>query len=219
MATRKSKATSSKGGPGEDRPLKTMSAPKPAPPAAGTIFQLKITLEGIRPPVWRRVQVEDCSLADLHDIIQVSMGWENSHLHAFEIGGEQYGDRQQWEGPGGWGEPEVKDSRKLKLGRLVAQGIKKFRYVYDMGDSWTHTLLVEKTVPAEPASAYPRCTDGKRACPPEDCGGPWGYGSLLETLGDPKHPEHDEMLEWVGGKFDPEAFAMDAVNERLKRLR
>ena len=99
----------------------------------GTIYQVKITLDDVKPPIWRRVETRDCSLARLHDIIQISMGWSDGHLHVFEIGGEQYGLPEQWQ-EGGWGEPEVDDSSKLKLSQLAAGGIKKFRYVYDMGD-------------------------------------------------------------------------------------
>src|SRR5258706_9389401 len=103
--------------------------------AAGAVYQLKITLQGIKPPIWRRVQVEDCSLAKLHDVIQTCMGWDDYHLHVFEIGDEQYGNPVQWQG--GFGdEPEVGNEGKVKLSQLVAQGVKKFSYVYDMGDNW-----------------------------------------------------------------------------------
>jgi hypothetical protein len=184
--------------------------------SAGSIYQVKITLNGIKPPIWRRVQIKDGSLAELHEIIQTCMSWEDYHLHVFAIGGEQFGLPEQWNEPGGWGEPEVGDSRKIKLSQLVAQGIKKFRYVYDMGDSWEHTLQIEKTLPAETGVKYPRCTDGKRACPPEDCGGPWGYDDFLEAIQNPEHERHEELLEWIGGDFDPEAFDPDSVNAELR---
>jgi Plasmid pRiA4b ORF-3-like protein len=103
-----------------------------------------------------------------------------------------------------------------RLSRVVASGIKKFTYTYDFGDNWDHAILVEKTLEAEPGVRYPRCVGGKRACPPEDCGGPWGYGDFLEAVGDPRHPEHEEMLEWAGGEFDPEAFDIETVNEELR---
>jgi hypothetical protein len=132
------------------------------------------------------------------------------------VGGEQFGLPEQWQESGGRGEPEVSNSRKVKLSQLVAQGIKKFLYVYDMGDSWEHIIQIEKTLPAEIGVKYPRCIDGKRACPPEDCGGPWGYCDLLEIIQDPNHPEYEERIEWIGGEADPEAFDLDEVNAELR---
>ena len=185
------------------------------PKAAGQVYQLKVTLRHLKPPIWRRVQVKDCSLAKLHDIIQVCMGWDDDHLHEFDIGGERYGDPEQWQDDIG-GELEVGNEGKVKLSQLVGQGVKKFTYVYDMGDNWDHTVQIEKVLDAEPGVRYPRCIDGKRACPPEDCGGPWGYGDFLEAVRNPEHEQHEEMLEWVGGEFDPEAFDIEAVNEELR---
>ena len=178
-----------------------------------TVYQLKITLRDIKPPIWRRVQVKDCSLAKLHEIIQVCMGWEGYHLYAFEVGGEDYGE------PDPNGMMETEDSRRLKLSQLVAQGVKKFTYTYDFGDDWQHILQIEKTLPAEAGVHYPRCTAGKRACPPEDCGGSWGYPDFLEAIQNPEHPEHEDRLEWIGEDFDPEAFDLDAVNEELGATR
>jgi len=180
---------------------------KSAKPAV--VYQLKITLVDIKPTIWRQVQVKDCTLAKLHDLILTCMGWDGYHLHAFEIGGEQYSE------PDPDGMMEARDERKVKLSQLVAKGYKKFSYTYDFGDNWDHTILVEKTLPSEPGVRYPRCIAGKRACPPEDCGGPWGYGEFLEAIRNPSHPEHEEMREWAGEEFDPEAFDLDAVNEEL----
>jgi Plasmid pRiA4b ORF-3-like protein len=179
------------------------------------VYLLKITLQHIKPPVWRRVQVKDCTLAKLHDIIQACMGWDDYHLHEFEIGGERYGDPAQWRDDFG-GEMEVGNEGKVKLSQLVAQGVKKVKYTYDMGDTWEHLIQIEKVVEAEKGVRYPRCIDGKRACPPEDCGGPWGYGDFLDAIQNPRHERHEELLEWVGGEFDPEAFDIDAVNEELR---
>ena len=179
------------------------------------VYQLKITLRDIKPPVWRRVQVKDCSLVKLHDIIQTCMGWDDYHLHEFEIGGERYGDPRQWPDDFG-GDLEVGNEGKVKLSQLAAGGIKKFSYVYDMGDNWDHTIQIEKVLPAEAGVRYPRCIAGQRACPPEDCGGPWGYGDFLEAIQDPRHGRHEELLEWVGGEFDAEAFDAEAVNEELR---
>jgi hypothetical protein len=195
----------------ERHPGRTQAASKRRPAGGGrdSVYQVKITLNGIKPPIWRRVQVKDGSLAELHDVIQTCIGWDDYHLHVFVIGSEQYGLPEQWE------DPEVGDSRKVRLNHLIAQGVKKFRYIYDMGDSWEHTILIEKTLPVEAGVQYPRCIAGERACPPEDCGGPWGYADLLEVLQDPEHPEHEERLEWLGGEFDPEAFNLDEVNAEL----
>ncbi len=178
--------------------------------ASGIVYQLKITLRDIKPPIWRRVQVKDCTLNQLHDIIQTCMGWDGYHLHAFEIGGEQYSE------PDPDGMMETEDERKVKLSQLVAGGIKKFTYTYDLGDNWDHVVQVEKTLEAEAGVRYPRCIAGKRACPPEDCGGPWGYPEFLEAIQNPRHERHEELLEWVGGEFDPEAFDPETVNEELR---
>jgi len=181
------------------------------PPKSGkradTIYQLKITLQGTKPPVWRRVQTKDCSLSRLHEIIQLAMGWQFSHLYNFEVAGEIYGDPQHLD--------DVESDRKMKLSQIVRAGHSRFTYVYDMGDNWEHTIQIEKTVVTEPKVKYPRCVDGARACPPEDCGGVWGYVDFLKAVQNPRHKEHDEMLEWVGGEFDPEAFDADQVNKQL----
>jgi hypothetical protein len=212
MAKRKVNTSPAKQ-PGRSRAVSKRS---PAVSGRDSVYQVKITLNGIKPPIWRRVQVKDCTLAKLHDLIQTCMGWDDYHLHVFAIGGEQYGLPEQWKESGGWGEPEVGDSRKVKLSQLVAQGVQKFCYIYDMGDNWDHTIQIEKTLPAEAGVKYPRCIDGKRACPPEDCGGPWGYADLLEAIQDPKHPEYEDRMEWIGGGFDPEAFDLEQLNAELR---
>lgn len=181
---------------------------------SGTVYPLKIVLGGIRPPIWRRVQVQNCNLTKLHEIIQRAMGWYCSHLWAFDIGGEQYG-----ENPWGDSDMDMLSSRSMKLSQLVDEGVKKFRYTYDFGDNWEHVVTVEKTLDADPSAKYPHCTAGKRACPPEDCGGPWGYDEFLVAISDPKHKEHDDLLEWVGGEFDPEKFDLNEVNQQLAAIR
>jgi hypothetical protein len=204
----------------ESHPSRAVGAGKaPAPAAAGTVYQVKITLNNVQPPVWRRVLVKDCTLAKLHDIIQISMGWDDYHLHVFEIGGEQYGSSEQWQEQDPWGDSETADERKVKVSQLLDRDFKKFRYEYDMGDGWEHTIQIENVLPAEAGVRYPRCIEGSRACPPEDCGGPWGYGDFLEALRDPRHPEHADMLEWVGGEFDPEQFDPETVNQQFAGLR
>jgi len=176
------------------------------------IYQVKITLEHIKPPIWRRVQTSDCSLDEFHDIIQVCMGWEDEHIYAFVIDGDEFGD------PRRCGEPEY-DSRDVRLSEVVEQGHTRFRYDYDFGDDWRHIIDIERTLPAEGGVRYPRCVQGERACPPEDCGGPHGYPYLLNKLQDPEHEEHEWALEWTGDDFDAEEFDLGKVNEKLHQLR
>ena len=179
--------------------------------SSAIVYQLKITLKNIKPPVWRRIQVEDCSLAGLHDTIQTCMGWSGTHLYAFEVAGEEYGDPESAD------DGDFGDAGSLKLSQIASGGPTTFTYQYDFGDDWEHDVKLEKTLPPEAKVKYPRCLAGERACPPEDCGGVYGYENLLDALREPDHEEHEEMLEWVGGKFDPEAFDVDGVNRNLKR--
>jgi hypothetical protein len=177
------------------------------------VYQIKVTLKGSKPPIWRRIQVtSDTTLVTLHHILQRVMGWEGYHLYQFVIGSIAYGD------PGLLGELEAEDARPVTLETIVRGERFKFLYEYDFGDSWEHELRIEKILPLEEGKRYPVCLTGKRACPPEDCGGIWGYAGFLEAIRDPKHPEHGEMVEWVGGEFDPEAFDPDEVSMELQRL-
>jgi hypothetical protein len=177
------------------------------------IYQIKVTLKHIRPPIWRRLQVPaDIKLGKLHRVLQDVMGWYDSHLHQFRIGREYFG-KPDPEFPG-----EIKNERNVRLDEVAAEGDTVI-YEYDFGDGWEHETKIEKVLPAEKNRRYPACLAGKRACPPEDCGGPPGYERLLEVLRDPKHEEHEEMREWIGGDFDPEAFDLDAVNEVLTHVR
>ena len=181
-----------------------------------TVYQLKVTLDDTKPPIWRRVLTPDMTtMGQLHTILQTVMGWENNHLHIFTINGQRYGDPEEDE----TGLMETKNETRFKLNQLVhSQGV-KFRYAYDFGDGWEHTILVEKILPAEKGVHYPVCVSGKRACPPEDVGGVWGYEDFLKAIADPNHEEYDECLEWVGGTFDPEAFDLEAVNESLQAIK
>jgi hypothetical protein len=186
-------------------------------PAEAQIYQLKITLKHSKPPIWRRVQVpSDINLEKLHWVIQEAMGWTNSHLHQFVHRGTYYGvpDPDDF-----MGFSETKNEKTTKLNHLVSRPKAKFMYEYDFGDSWEHDVVLEKILSPEPGVQYPVCITGKRACPPEDCGGIWGYDNFLEAIQNPKHPEHEEMLEWIGESFDPEAFDLEAVNRALRRIR
>jgi hypothetical protein len=174
------------GGPASD--------PSPRAPAARDVFQLKITLLDTRPPIWRRVLVDgDRTLDHLHEVIQAAFGWWNYHLHEFEVGRTRYGVPDPDED---WGEPP-RDERRARIGAIAGAG-GSFRYTYDFGDGWDHRIVVEAVRRSDSASAVPACVDGRRACPPEDCGGTWGYRELLEILADPAHPDHDERREWIG---------------------
>lgn len=177
------------------------------------VYQLKITLAYIQPPIWRRVQVRDCTLDRLHAVIQICFGWEDYHLHAFDIGGEQYGDPEQMQ------DPDAIPERRMSLSQFAASRKRKFTYTYDFGDNWEHVVQIEKTLAAEPAVTYPRCVAGERAGPPEDCGGPWGYADFVEAVTNPSHPGHEERREWVGDEFNPETFDLEGINEQLKALR
>jgi hypothetical protein len=174
------------------------------------IYQLKVTLAGPRPPIWRRVLVaSSATLGDLHDIVQVAMGWMDSHLHQFEAKGQLYGK------PGSDSYLPMRDDARTRLDQLLTQPKDSILYEYDFGDSWTHQIVLEKIVPASPELKVPQCIAGARACPPEDCGGVFGYAELLQALKDPSHPEHEDMLEWLGGNYDPAFFDLEAVNKQL----
>ncbi len=201
------------GGPRSGRKREPREEAETAP-AAARVYQLKITLQDVRPAVWRRVRVPgDATLTGLHRVIQAAMGWEDRHLWKFEIGGAEYGENLD----GGWGEP-VRSAGQARLGEVADAG-DVLRYEYDFGDSWEHRVRVEKVLPAGAGPADPECVAGERACPPEDSGGPWGYDHLLEVLADPAHPEHDDMLAWVGGEFDPEAVDLEEIDRRLALTR
>ena len=179
------------------------------------IYQIKITLDRVRPSIWRRVQVlGDTTLSELHHVIQVAMGWEDCHLHEFVIAGSRFAP----EFDDDFYESEASEEMHVKLSNLVRREKTKIRYTYDFGDGWDHTLTVEKILPPDPKTNYPICLKGKRACPLEDCGGPWGYAALLEAQEHPEDPKNEERLEWAGD-FDPEAFDLDRINARLQSSR
>jgi hypothetical protein len=181
-------------------------------PSATPIFQVKIRLVGLSPPIWRRVLVAgDIRLDRFHEVIQAAMGWMDGHMHVFIDGADEYGLR----------DPELghRDERRVTLDRVLAHPKDRIRYVYDFGDNWEHEIVLEAITAADPDARYPICVTGKRACPPEDCGGPWGYAELLEVLADSDHSEHSEMVEWLGfetaAEFDAERVDLDEVNYGL----
>jgi Plasmid pRiA4b ORF-3-like protein len=185
------------------------------PKKMNTVFQIKVTLMGIAPLIWRRIQTQDCTLVELHDLLQVTMGWEFEHLYRFIIGSVKYADLEMAS------QDDAQDACDTNLGAILpAQNRRpRFDYVYDFGDQWMHQLVVEERFPPEQGVKYPICVAGRRACPPEDCGGPRGYFDFVEAISNPDHRRHEQMLEWVGGEFDPERFDLESVNKKLRRMR
>jgi hypothetical protein len=177
------------------------------------VYQLHIRLAYIEPPIWRRIVVSDqVTLFGLHRMLQVVMGWENYHLHQFIVGNTHYGE------PDPEYEDGMKDDRRVRLRRIAREEGASFIYEYDFGDGWRHVITVEHIEPWTENMIVPRCLDGARACPPEDCGGIGGYEHLLEALRDRRHPEHKELRAWAGAHFDPELFSLQAVNSAFTLL-
>jgi hypothetical protein len=178
------------------------------------VYQLKITIKDIRPPVWRRVRVPgNVTFFRLHDIIQDAFGWIDTHLHEFIVGEVRYGNPEDYEEYGT--DFEYHDEQRSILQRVVRRAGEHFEYHYDYGDNWRHDILVEKLEAPGPGDMKPVCVGGRRCCPPEDCGGPWRYAEFLKAIRDPKHPQHQELREWAGEDFDPEEFSVEAANRAL----
>jgi hypothetical protein len=184
------------------------------------VYDLKAVLMGTKPSVWRRLRVPgNANLGWLHAVLQVAMGWTNSHLHHFLTREARYSDPRYNEDIG-LGEKPDGDESKSALAHVASLPGTEFVYEYDFGDSWRHLITVEKIVERDPAcERHAVCTGGARACPPEDCGGVWGYGDLLKIIKNPGHAEHASMREWLGGELDPEAFDLEEVNYWLEKLK
>jgi len=176
--------------------------------------QLKVTLLGTRPPIWRRLLVNaDITLAQLHEVLQIAMGWDDSHMHEFRAGHRRFGQPEPADPFRR--SPRVESERTARISAVLGEPGAKMIYAYDFGDGWEHSIALEKLLPVDPNITYPACTDGQLACPPEDCGGIPGYYFLLEATRDPNDERHEEMLDWVGNDFDPQAFSIDEVNRLL----
>lgn len=192
---------------------------EPEPMSSGMLYQFKINLLDLKPTVWRRIQVPNCDLGQFHRFLQAAMGWQNSHLHRFEIEGEQFGPASPLDF-----DPldDMGDEEEYELSRLLPKSGRQkvvWLYEYDFGDGWQHEILFEGVQEQGSKAKSLACLEGERACPPEDCGGPWGYPEYLAAIADPKHEQHKELLEWRG-PFDPEAFdAKLATKEMRKGLR
>jgi hypothetical protein len=188
-----------------------------------TVFQFTVMLLAVKPPIWRRFQVKDCTLDKLHEYLQTVMGWTNSHLHQFKIAGQLYGDprlmKEHFE------EMDYKHSTTTILSNLLPIGSERTRFVYeyDFGDSWDHEVLLEGFPQTEAGRQYPVCIEGERACPPENGSGITGYEEFLKIIQNKNHAEREAMLEWDGGWFDPEEFdagtATKSMNKGLPDLR
>ncbi len=179
-------------------------------------YQIKINLQGAQPPIWRRLWVSpDMTLGQLHHVIQTAMGWYDCHLHHFVVHGEYYSDPEQELGP------DVSDEGDVTLAVALREPKQRIVYEYDFGDGWIHDIILEDVLPQVTREPLPFCVTGRRACPPEDCGGTWGYSELLQILSDPKHQQYQEMREWldVDDDFDPGAFCKDVVNQKLAAYR
>lgn len=175
-------------------------------------YQIKISLKASEPSIWRRfVAPGDYSFYELHDIIQIVMGWEDEHLFQFIVGEKTITDTTAID------DDDALEADELLLDDVLEPGM-RFTYEYDFGDGWEHLLHVEQVTETDEPMPYPVCLAGERACPPENSGGIWGYRELLEVLADPEHEDYDEMSDWVGEEFDPEFFDLEAVNAELQAM-
>jgi hypothetical protein len=180
------------------------------------VVTLKVELLGVQPSIWRRLEVPAAyHLGELHAALNTAMGWLDYHLHEFLIDDRSYG------APDVDFAPEADDTlpeESVALRDLVRPGAERFEYIYDFGDDWRHSVVIESTGAAEKDVFYPRCIDGGGACPPEDCGGVWGFEEFKEAMADPKHPEHDDFKEWHGGDFDPDEFSAEEASRLLRTM-
>lgn len=175
-------------------------------------ISLKLTIRGIEPAIWRRLEVPaSITLQKLHMVFQDAFGWTNSHLHSFYIGDNEYGYEDEL------GELDIIDERNIKLCKLLKVNTPGFWYLYDFGDHWLHDVQIEYILPVHKDRQRPICIAGARKCPPEDCGGTSGYERMLDVIRDPSDSEYKSMLEWLGGRYDPEEFAITAINNKLKK--
>ena len=183
------------------------------------IYQIKVTLLGTKPPIWRRLLVPaSMTLAKLHDVLQTAMGWAGGHMHEFRTADRHFGIPDPEDRSMGM---QVENERSIRLSSVLRSAGTKLIYTYDFGDNWEHAVVLEKLLPAQLSLdlEYPICIDGKLACPPDDCGGIPGYYELIEALADPEHDRHEEISEWISDGFDPQAFSVENVNRMLSPKR
>lgn len=180
------------------------------------VYRFKVALKETQPAIWRRIETKDVTLEKLHELIQTSMGWTNSHLHCFKIGDRRYTDPRFMEDS--FDDLGETSYAGVRVSDLVSEYGNRLRldYEYDYGDGWQHVIELEEVSEAQPRVRYPRCIDGARACPPEDVGGVWGFVDFVEAITNPDHDQHDEFLEW-NGSFDPADFDTAKATRRMKR--
>ncbi len=184
------------------------------------VYQLKITISGSNPTIWRRFLVDsEINLYKLHNIIQIVMGWTDSHLHHYRENNVFYGTPQPDPGWDFNSKFKTVDERKYKINQILTRPKMKILYEYDFGDSWWHELVLEKILENDNKVKTPICLDGAMACPPEDCGGIGGYYNMLEIIKNPDDSEYKDMIDWLDDEFDPEKFDLEAINKKLKRIR
>jgi hypothetical protein len=170
------------------------------------VCQLKVTLRGSRPPIWRRLLVPaDTTLTRLHRMLQIVMGWQDSHMYEFRIDARR---------PMGLRSTQIQ--RSARIGEVLTEIGSSLTYTYDLGDGWEHSVVLEKRFPGGEDVERAVCLDGQQGCPPEDCGGVPGYYDLLEVLQNPNDERYEEMREWMGEDFDPRAFSVEAVNRQIR---
>lgn len=177
------------------------------------VYQFKITLQDISPTIWRIIQVpETYSFWDLHVAIQDAMGWTDTHLHSFSFKDPETTNRIEIGIPDEeFGYCKVLPEWKQKISNWFTDEDKFADYMYDFGDGWEHTIELQKIIPREKKIKYPRCINGERACPPEDCGSTPGYENILKIIKDPEHEEYESMMKWLGGEYDPEHFDIKEI--------
>ncbi len=169
-----------------------------------TIHTLKVTLRDVSPPVWRLLEIpSEMTLGDLSGALEWAMGWEGYHLHVFTADGTAYwprGNDDRFD--------DYEDETRHQVGDVLPRSGMTMKWEYDMGDSWSHEIVVQSIAPASPGVTLPHCIDGSGACPPEDCGGAWGYADLVDAVGDADHPRHGEAVETLGEGYDPSHFRL-----------
>lgn len=184
------------------------------------ILQLRVELLEVSPEISRNILVPSgMPVSDFHKVLQTTMGWTNSHPHQFSRGQttiSPFPDEEEPEEEDIPDDPGSPDYYSLTVRNLLRSEGDGILYTYDFGDSWEHEIVLEKAFAPDPGKNYPFCTGGKRACPPEDCGGPFGFAEILEALGDPGHPEHDSFIDWLGEDYDPARFDPEEVNRLLQ---
>jgi hypothetical protein len=179
-----------------------------------TVHELEVSLRHVTPRVWRRLRVpSECGLDELHRVLQAVMGWEDAHLHAFEVGEERYGVPDP-----DWDDADLQDESQVRLGDVAPAVGARLLYGYDFGDGWEHDVVVRAVGPLPAGESASRVLDGGGACPPEDVGGPPGYEQFVEAMGDPRHPEHVTYADWAGRTWDPHAVDLDRHDAAVRAL-